>query len=281
MSEYIFGNKTLPNGKKTYIMGILNVTPDSFSDGGKYFSLKNALSGAQKMIDEGADIIDVGAVSTRPFADRISLEEEWERLGPVLRELKKNFSVPVSVDTFNPLNIKRSLDEGADIINDVGGVFLSETAEYIREYNAGWIIMHGGVLLSDAGAQRDYKNGIINDVNAFFEDILSKVKEENVPLDNICLDPGFGFSKNTEQNTELLKNLDKINKGSLPLLCALSRKRFIGELSGEEDASKRDGGTLGANITAASKGADILRVHNIALHKQALSVADRFLKSNY
>lgn len=280
MSEYIFVNKALPVGRKTYIMGILNVTPDSFSDGGRYFSVKAALEGAEKMLEQGADIIDVGAVSTRPFSDCVSVEEEWERLSSVLFELRKSFSVPISVDTFNPLNIKRSLAAGADIINDVGGVFLSETAEYIKEYNAGWIIMHGGVRIADAGCEREYDNGIICDVNAFFDDMLKKMREAEVPLDNICLDPGFGFSKNTLQNTVLLKNFEKINKHSLPVLCALSRKRFIGELTGEESPEKRDSGTLGANLAAVMKGADILRVHNVKLHKDALMMADRIFRAD-
>lgn len=280
MSKYIFGKKELPMGRKTYIMGILNVTPDSFSDGGRFLSPDKALAGALEMLEDGADIIDVGAVSTRPFSEKISDEEEWDRLFPVLKALRKSFSVPISVDTFNPLNIKRSLDSGADIINDVGGVFLSETAQLIKEYNAGWVIMHGGVRLADAGASVCYKNGIIDDVNSFFEDMLNKMRENNVPIDNICLDPGFGFSKDPLQNIELLRRLDEIKKGELPLLCALSRKRFIGELSGEKIAEKRDIPTLGANLAAVARGADILRVHNVSLHKQALNTADCILRKN-
>lgn len=278
MSEFVFGNKSLPLGGKTYIMGILNVTPDSFSDGGEYFSVYDAVRQTEKMIEQGADIIDVGAVSTRPFSDKVSVEEEWMRLAPVLDELRKRFDVPISVDTFNPENIKRSLESGADIINDVGGIFSSMTAEYVRKYNAGWIIMHGGVLISDAGEQREYPCGIINDVNAFFEGMLKKIEEYNIPLNNICLDAGFGFSKNTEQNIQLLKNFEKIRRGQLPLLCALSRKRFIGELSGESEARNRDSATAAANIAAVSKGADIVRVHNVALAKQTLGMADALLR---
>ncbi len=278
MSEFVFGNKSLPLGGKTYIMGILNVTPDSFSDGGEYFSVSEAVRQTEKMIEEGADIIDVGAVSTRPFSDKVSIEEEWSRLAPVLSELRKRFSVPISVDTFNPENIKRSLDAGADIINDVGGIFSPLTAECVKEYNAGWIIMHGGVLISDAGEQKTYSDGIVNDVNTFFCSMLKKIAEYNIPLNNICLDAGFGFAKNTEQNIELLKNFEKIRKDSLPLLCALSRKRFIGELSGEADAKKRDTATAAANLAAVQKGADIVRVHNVALAKQTLCVADALLR---
>jgi len=274
MNRFIAGGHSLELGKKTYIMGILNVTPDSFSDGGKYFTLKEAMRQAERMIDEGADIIDVGAVSTRPFSEYVSPEEEWERLKDILCEIRKNFIVPVSIDTFNPFTAERCLDSGADIINDVSGVFSSEMAELIKRYNCGWVVMHGGVSVRKTEEETVFSDGIINDVNNFFEDILREITLLGIPKEHICLDAGFGFSKNNEQNNELLENYEKINKYGLPLLCALSRKRFIGELTGDTDSEKRDEGTLAANIIACSKGADIIRVHNVALHKKAFLVFD-------
>ncbi|MBR3767581.1 MAG: dihydropteroate synthase [Clostridia bacterium] len=278
MKEFICGKYTLPLGKKTYIMGILNVTPDSFSDGGKYNDVRRALEHTEKMIEDGADIIDIGAVSTKPFSVSVSDKEEWERLKPVLREIRKNFNVPVSVDTVSSVTAEKSLYLGADIINDVSGIFSSDMAEIIKKYNAGWVIMHGGVGVHKAQDVVDFNGGIINSVNEFFEKMLEDISMFGIPLNRICLDAGFGFAKTNEQNIELLKNFEKLNNPSLPLLCALSRKRFIGKISGEEDSSDRLGGTLAANITAVIKGADIIRVHEIPLHKKSIDTIDNIYR---
>ncbi len=278
MKEFKCGNFSLPIGNKTYIMGILNVTPDSFSDGGKYSEINSALSHAEKMICEGADIIDVGAVSTRPFSDYVSAEEEWERLRDVLREIRKSFNVPVSVDTFNPDTAEKCLDMGADIINDVSGIISSEMAELIKKYGSGWVIMHGGIKINKTEDICDYPDGIVNDVNSFFSSSVNELIRLGIKKESICLDAGFGFAKTASQNKELLKNFDMLDNNGCPLLCGLSRKRFIGELSGESDSSFRTGGTLAANVFAASKGADIIRVHEIELHKKALQTIDRLIK---
>lgn len=278
MNEFVFGKNRLPLGKKTYIMGILNVTPDSFSDGGNYNEVKKAVVHTQKMINDGADIIDIGAVSTRPYSEPVSAAEEWERIRDILYEIRRNYSVPLSIDTFNPYTAERCLDMGADIINDVSGIFSSDMAEIIKKYNCGWVIMHGGVALRKAEEEVQFENGIISDVNCYFDGMLEKAAQKGIPAENICLDAGFGFSKNSEQNTELLKNYDKLNKHGLSLLCALSRKRFIGELMGETDSENRDSGTLAANISACMKGADIIRVHNVSLHKKSLQVIDRLFR---
>lgn len=272
MNEAFFVKNFPELKKRTHIMGILNVTPDSFSDGGKFNQKAIALSHTEKMIADGADIIDIGAVSTRPFADSVSEEEEWSRLKDILREIKMNFSVPVSVDTFSPLTAQRCLDAGADIINDVSGVFSPLMADVIKKYNCGWVIMHGGVLVRKAEEEIQFPDGIIYDVNAFFDSMIAKIVRHSIPLGNICLDPGFGFSKNTAQNIELLENLEKINKHSLVLLCALSRKRFIGEISGESEPEKRDTATHNANIIAVKKGADIVRVHNVRLSSELRNI---------
>ncbi len=268
MNESVFRRLFSVKNKKAYIMGILNVTPDSFSDGGKFNCINEALSHTKYMIDEGADIIDIGAVSTRPFADAVSENEEWERIKDILREIKKNYKIPVSIDTFNPGTAERCLDMGADVINDVSGVFNPLMADIIKKYNCGWVIMHGGVYVRKTEAHAEFADGIINDVNRFFDKMLESIALYGIPAENICLDPGFGFSKDTRQNMQLLDNLEKINKHSLPMLCALSRKRFIGELSGESEPEKRDAATLSANLKAISKGADIIRVHNVTLHKE-------------
>ena len=270
MNELICGNYSLAYEEKKYIMGILNVTPDSFSDGGKYNNKYASLKHTEKMIEDGADIIDIGAVSTKPFSEKVSEEEEWHRLKDILPAVRKHFDVPVSVDTFSPYVAQRCLEEGADIINDVSGIFLSDMAAVTKKYNCGWIIMHGGVLLRKTEDETEFADGIINDINCFFEDMVSRIVESGIARNRICLDAGFGFSKNNCQNIELLNNYEKLNKDGLPLLCALSRKRFIGELYEETDPIKRDKGTLEANAIALSKGADILRVHNVSLHKKLI-----------
>lgn len=274
MRSFNTGRFTLELGKKTYIMGILNVTPDSFSDGGEFFNKNDAVKQAEKMVFEGADIIDIGAVSTRPFADEVSPEEEWDRLRYVLPEIRKRFDVPLSVDTFNPSTAKLCLDEGVDIINDVSGVFSSEMAEVIKKAGCGWIMMHGGVALRKAEDEAQFPKGIINDINDFFSDCLEKTAEYGISSDFICLDPGFGFSKNEKQNTELLKDFGNLSTNGRALLCALSRKRFIGALTGEKVKTALDSGSLAANITACLNGADIIRVHNVAMHKNALKLID-------
>ncbi len=268
MNCSVFSRILSAKNKKVCIMGILNVTPDSFSDGGKFNCITKALSHAERMAEDGADMIDIGAVSTRPFAPSVSEAEEWERIKEVLKEIKKSCNVPVSIDTVNPYTAEKCLDMGADIINDVSGVFNPRMADVIKKYNCGWVIMHGGVHVRKTEEYTEFADGIINDVNSFFCCMLDEISACGISLSNICLDPGFGFSKNSQQNTELLDNLEKIDKHDLPMLCALSRKRFIGELSGESEPEKRDAATLSANLKAISKGADIIRVHNVALHKE-------------
>lgn len=274
MNEMKFTGYTLPLGKKTYIMGIVNVTPDSFSDGGSFFKPLDALSCIEEMINDGVDIIDMGAVSTRPFSKPVTPEEEWSRLKGVFDLLPSDLGVPLSVDTFNIETARRCLDAGADIINDVSGVFSYETARLIKEYNAGWILMHGGVKTGNAETQREYPQGILFSVNEFFADCRKRSAECGIPQSSLCFDAGFGFSKSNEQNIELLNNYDKIEKGDTALLCALSRKRFIGKLSSVEESGKRDPATLCADIIACSKGADIVRVHNVKMHRQAFSLFD-------
>ena len=269
MKELICSNFSLNYEKKPLIMGILNVTPDSFSDGGKFNSVKEALKHTEKMISDGADIIDIGAVSTRPFSDKVSEDEEWSRLEAVLTEIKRNFSVPVSVDTVSPSVAEKSLFSGADIINDVSGVFSSEMADVIKKYSCGWVVMHGGISVRKTEAVVDFSDGIVNDVNRFFSDMIRKARDFGIDTKRLCLDAGFGFSKTNAQNTELLMNFEKLESEGLPVLCALSRKRFISDISGEDD-TERLVGTLAANLLAIKKGAAMIRVHDVAAHKKAI-----------
>ncbi len=268
MREFICNGKTFPLGERAYIMGILNVTPDSFSDGGRYNSLKTALYRTEEMLLEGADIIDVGAVSTRPFAEKVSETEEWERLKEILPSIKKEFPDAVlSVDTVSPLVAEKSLSAGADIINDVSGVFLSDMAEIIKKYDCGWVVMHGGISLRKTEEITVFSEGIVTDVNNFFSDMLKKAEAFGIHHSRLCLDPGFGFSKTNEQNRELLEHFGKLQKSDCALMCALSRKRFIREKAGDSEADII-AETVNANCFAIKNGADIIRVHDIKEHRE-------------
>lgn len=278
MRFFSFAGGQIPLGSKTYIMGILNVTPDSFSDGGMWFSPEKAAAHAAEMEENGADIIDIGAFSTRPGAEYITPEEEWERLSAVLPEIIKHTSLPVSVDTFVPEVAERCIDAGAAIINDVSGVFNEKTAELIKRSGAGWILMHGGVATGRAESVADYPGGAALSVQNFFDSATEYAAAHGIPVEKICLDPGFGFSKDEMQNIELLKNLGTLNTHGAALLSALSRKRFVGAVSDEPDAAKRDEATLICNTLSVIGGADIIRVHNVPLHAKAIRTADRLIR---
>ncbi len=266
MREFIFNGRSLILGERAYIMGILNVTPDSFSDGGRYNSLETALRHTEEMLISGADIIDIGAVSTRPFSEKVTENEEWERLKDILPAIKREFpEAVISVDTVSPLVAEKSLSAGADIINDVSGVFLSDMAEIIKKYDCGWVVMHGGISLRKTEEITAFPEGIVTDVNNFFSEMLKKTEAFGIHHSRICLDPGFGFSKTNEQNRELLENFGKLQKADCALMCALSRKRFIREKAGdrEEDIIRL---TVEADCFAIENGADIIRVHDVKQH---------------
>ena len=273
MIAFITAKGELPLDKKPYLMGILNVTPDSFSDGGLYTDPAAALKKAEEMVCQGADIIDVGAVSTRPFASPVSEDEEWERLAAALPELLRDCPVPVSVDTTAVSVARRCLDLGAAIINDVSGAFRPAMCEAVKEYRAGWVLMHGGAAFAKTEAETEYPGGVLCHVQDFFDNVIQQAAEYGLPTEQLCLDPGFGFAKNTEQNAALLKNLSSLDTHDAALMAALSRKRFIGALSGDDDPADRLGGTLAANVMAVLAGAHIIRAHEIALHRKALDLA--------
>lgn len=260
-----------PLGKKTYVMGILNYTPDSFSDGGLYNTPESALDHALEMQENGADIIDIGANSTRPDAVILSAEEEKARLVPALDVICGKLSAAVSVDTFYPACAKAALEAGADIINDVSGVFNPEIAELCKQYSAGYIVMHNPCGSAQIA---EYSNGVVNEVRRFFIDTLTLAAQCGLPKSQICLDMGLGFGKSYEDNLELLKDTQWLKFKGVALLAAGSRKRFIGTASGIHESAKRDAGTVAAHTTAIAGGADIIRVHNVFAAVQGAKVAD-------
>ncbi|MEQ9121724.1 MAG: dihydropteroate synthase [Alphaproteobacteria bacterium] len=252
------------------VMGILNVTPDSFSDGGRYLSAEAAIDQAERMADEGADIIDIGAESTRPGHSPVAVETEWRRLEPVLTGIA-GLDRPVSIDTSKAAVARRALQAGAHIVNDIWGLQRDpEMAPLAAGTGAPVICMHNRETV-------DPVIDIVADVLGFLERSLEIARRAGVRDDRIVLDPGFGFGKTAPQSLELLRRLDRLAELGFPLLIGLSRKRFIGHYSGEPQADARLQGTVAANLLAAISGhAAILRVHDVKPHRQALDFLAAF-----
>ena len=266
----MFSFKTLIKKKNgPLIMGILNITPDSFSDGGEFNGLSSALERLNNLYEEGADIIDIGACSTAPNNTIISVDEELKRL-EILPELVKNAKVPLSIDTFRPEVARFALENGVSIINDESGVFNSAMAEVVKEYNAGWIFMHTGGKSSKEEAK--YENGVVEDVLSFFDDIKKRAIDFGVNEAALCYDCGIGFGKKRNDDIELLKNCKILSQYS-PLLIGVSRKRVIGEITGQQNPRDRVAGSVAAAVCCARNGAGILRVHDVKETVDALKVS--------
>mgnify|MGYP004658843571 CR=1 FL=1 len=270
ITKMIVGNKVFKKDK-TYVMGILNVTPDSFSDGGTHNSLDSALVHAKKMIDEGADIIDIGGESTRPGYTKISSQEEIGRILPVIKAVKEQFDIPVSVDTYKSDVAKASLDCGADMINDIWGLkYSDDMAKIIKEYNASVCIMHNR---NDA----DYKN-LLADIKSDLQKSIFIAKSEGIADEKIVLDPGIGFAKTLEDNLTVTKNLEVFSELGYPLLYGSSRKSMIG-LTLDLPADQRLEGTLATTVYACIKGAMFVRVHDVKENKRVIDMTRAILNS--
>jgi dihydropteroate synthase len=251
------------------IMGVLNVTPDSFSDGGRFAALDAALAHARQMIDQGADIIDVGGESTRPGAAQVPLEVERERVLPVLRELR-GAGVPLSVDTSQPALMREALELGASIVNDVRALQAEGALDAVRGASCGVVLMH--MQGEPATMQRQPEYGdVVEDVAAWLAARSAQVQAAGVGAARIALDPGFGFGKTQRHNLQLLAGLERLRAPGLPLLVGLSRKSMVGQLTGRAPA-ERLAGSLAAALAAAERGARILRVHDVAATRDALAV---------
>ncbi len=263
-------------GARTLLMGILNVTPDSFSDGGRHDAPAAALDHARTLMAQGADIIDVGGESTRPGSQRISAQEELARILPVLTGLR-GFACAVSIDTFKPDVAAAAIRAGAHAINDILGLQGDpDMARVAARTGAPLIAMHNRGL--DPTADVDPARDIVADMIAFFTRTLEIAEQAGVDRHRIILDPGIGFGKTPEQNLIALNRLGEVKaRFDLPVLVGASRKRFIGTLTGRE-AADRDAGSLGAHLTAVARGADIIRAHDVRLHADALKVADAVLQ---
>ena len=261
--------------KNPLIMGILNVTEDSFFDGGKYFKQRNALAQAEKLIEAGADIIDVGGESTRPGSSPIKIEEEIKRVIPLIKILSKN-KVIISCDTRNSKTMQHALDAGASIINDVSGLnHDKETLNVIKNYNCSYVLMHSIKTPLTMQNNPIYKN-VTCDIYSFFKKKIKMLKNNNISMDNIILDPGVGFGKTDVHNFEILENLSIFLDLNLPILVGVSRKSLIQNFIKEKKSK-----TLPCSITLALssylKGANILRVHDV---KETLDAINIYKKTN-
>ena len=268
MKKISCGNKEIILGERTLVMGILNVTPDSFSDGGKYNNLDSAMKQAEKLISEGADIIDVGGESTRPGHTQITSEEEISRVVPVIEKISKNLDTIISIDTYKYDVAEEAIKAGANIINDIWGLQYDkgEMAELVKKSNLPIIAMHN---------QNDeiYNKDIMLVLREFFEKTFKIADKYGIDRDKIILDPGLGFGKNVEQNIEILSRLNEL-KDMGSILLGASKKRFIGKLLNDLPFDERVEGTVATTVIGIEKGVDIVRVHNVLENKRACLVAD-------
>ncbi len=254
-------------GAKSVLMGILNVTPDSFSDGGEFNTLDGALAQARVMIGEGAAIIDVGGESTRPGADQVSPREEQARVLPVIEALAAEGQALISVDTYRAETARLAVEAGAHIVNDVHGLQREpDIARVAADAGAGLVIMH-------TGRDREKLPDVIADQLFFLRRSLEIAATAQVAPDRIVLDPGFGFAKDGEENLQLMARFGELRALGFPLLVGTSRKRMIGHLAGN-DRLARDVGTAATSVILRLKGAAIFRVHNVAMNRDALAFAD-------
>ena len=268
-------------GEKTSIMGVINLTPDSFSDGGDLNSPKKVLDQVNEFVLNGVDIVDLGAQSTRPGAEEVGSNMEIKRLIPYLKLIKSEFpEILISIDTFNSDVAYEALSNGANWINDVtGGRRDREILDVVSEFNCPFVITHSRGNSQNMNQLSKYDN-VLSEVKCSLENLIKNALEKNISKKNIIVDPGIGFSKDLNQNLEILRNLDVFKNLNLPILIGASRKRFIGEILSENNPKERDIGTLAISCLCSHFNIDIVRVHNVKLNYQILKVADRINRNN-
>jgi dihydropteroate synthase len=255
-------------------MGVLNVTPDSFSDGGKFNTTSAALAQAQALVAAGADIIDIGGQSTRPGAEQITLAEEIERVLPIVEVVRSQISVPISVDTTRASVAKASIEAGADIINDIsGGTFDPQMLPTVASLDVPIVLMHIRGTPQTMQQFTDYQD-LMGEISSFLANQITIATNLGIKPENIMIDPGIGFAKNYEQNLEILRNLHLLRSLNCPILVGASRKSFIGRILNQPDPKDRVWGTAAACCAAIFNGADILRVHDVQEMRDVCLVAD-------
>lgn len=267
------GNREFNVDEHTYIMGILNVTPDSFSDGGKWNKLDDALKHADEMIKDGADIIDVGGESTRPGYTLLSNEEETERVVPVIERLKKEFDIPISVDTYKSHVALAAVRAGADLVNDIWGLkYDGDIAKVIADNDVACCLMHNRDM-----AKNPYNN-LLADVLNDLQECINIAHKAGIKDEKIILDPGIGFGKELQMNLKVMNNLELLDVLGYPVLLGTSRKSMIG-LTLDLTADERVEGTLATSIIGVMKGCSFVRVHDVKENKRAVKMAEEILKA--
>ncbi len=261
-------------GERTYLMGILNVTPDSFSDGGEFDNLASALSKARNMIDNGVDIIDIGGESTRPNAEAISLETELNRVIPVIKQLRSATSIPISIDTTKAAVAQAAIEAGADIVNDIsGGTFEPEMLTTVAQLNIPIVLMHIRGTPKTMQQLTEYQD-LVGEILQFLKIQIEKAIACGISESKIIIDPGIGFGKNQQQSIKLLQDLSKFKALNVPMLVGVSRKSFMKPILNQNNAKDRVWGTAAACYSAIARGADILRVHDVLEMHDVCRVAD-------
>ena len=265
----IIGTKEFDTKNHTYIMGILNVTPDSFSDGGRFRRLDDALKHAEEMIRDGADILDVGGESTRPGHTRITDSEETERVIPVIEKLKQEFDIPVSIDTYKSSVAKAALQAGADMVNDIWGLkYDKNMASVIAGYHAACCLMHN----REEPVYQDFLPDVLNDLR----ESVCLAKEAGIDGGKIILDPGVGFGKDYEMNLAIIRHLDRLQELGYPILLGTSRKSVIG-LTLNLPSDQREEGTLATTVYGMTKGCSFVRVHDVKANLRAIRMTEAIL----
>lgn len=265
------GNKEFNIGERTYIMGILNVTPDSFSDGGKFNEIEAAVAQAKKLVEDGADIIDIGGESTRPGAEYVTEEEEIKRVVPIIKAIKEQLDVIISIDTYKSKTAEEAVKAGADIINDIWGAkYDKNIAKVAALYNVPIILMHNR-------QPKPYEN-LMKDVVADLQESIDIAIKAGVKKENIILDPGIGFAKTYEENLIVMNNCEIIKEMGYPVLLGTSRKSMIG-LTLNLPVNERVEGTLATTVMGIMKGLEFVRVHDVLENKRVAVMTDAILRA--
>ncbi len=272
------GKYSLEIGKRTLMMGVVNITPDSFSDGGQFFHAEKAIEHAKRLAKEGADIIDIGGESTRPGSDFVTLEEEMRRVIPVIEGISKMVEVPISIDTYKSEIAKIALDMGASMINDISALrFDAKIADIAVDYDVPLILMHMKGTPKNMQIDPTY-DSVVNEIKEFLRERVNFAVTKGVKRNSIIIDPGIGFGKTTEHNYEIIRRLSELKELDLPILIGTSRKSFIGKTL-DLDVNERLEGTLATITMSIINGADIVRVHEVKEVRRAARMTDAIYRS--
>lgn len=262
---------------RTRVMGVLNVTPDSFSDAGLYFEADAAVHRGLEMVEQGADLLDLGGESTRPRSDPVPAREEWRRVGPVLESLARKVDVPLSIDTMKPEIARKAMEVGAAIVNDVSGMRDPAMVAAVADTKAGVVVMH---MLGNPKTMQDHPEyaDVVGEVKAFFRDRITALEKSGVPAHAIAIDPGIGFGKSLEHNLALMRGLGELAAVGHPVVIGVSRKSFIEKLNAGGKGERLPASIAAAALTVAG-GANVVRAHDVAETVRAMRVVDALVRA--